>query len=96
MELIDKQKAIYIASGYCHWSNIPKELEKLPTVQVVPIPDNATNGDVIKAMFPDTTIYEETRGYGYMYSDVVRCAENYMLTYDKEWWNAPYKRSDAE
>ena len=96
MELIDKQKAIYIASGYCHWSNIPKELEKLPTVQAVPIPDNATNGDVIKAMFPDATIYEETRGYGYMYSDVVRCAENYMLTYDKEWWNAPYKRSDAE
>lgn len=37
MELIDKQKAIYIASGYCHWSNIPKELEKLPTVQAVPI-----------------------------------------------------------
>lgn len=36
MELIDKQKAIYIASGYCHWSNIPKELEKLPTVQAVP------------------------------------------------------------
>ena len=37
MELIDKQKAIYIASGYCHWSNIPKELEKLPTVQAIPI-----------------------------------------------------------
>ena len=36
MELIDKQKAIYIASGFCHPSNIAKELEKLPTVDAIP------------------------------------------------------------
>ena len=28
-EYITKEKAIEIASGYCHWTNIPKELEKL-------------------------------------------------------------------
>lgn len=37
MELIDKQKAIKIASGYCYMANIAKELEKLPAVDAVPI-----------------------------------------------------------
>lgn len=57
----------------------------------VEIAGNLTNGDVVKAMFPNATFYEDTHGYGYVYSDVVRCKENYMMTYDKEWWNAPYK-----
>lgn len=35
MELIEKAKAIEIASGYCHWSNIPEELEKLPTTEII-------------------------------------------------------------
>lgn len=34
-ELIDKAKAIEIASGICHWTNIPKELDKLPTTEIV-------------------------------------------------------------
>lgn len=31
-DLISRSDAIRVASGYCHWSNIPKELEKLPSV----------------------------------------------------------------
>lgn len=54
------------------------------------IPKDATNGDVIKAMFPNASIYEG-HGYGYVYSDVVRISENYMMTYDIDWWNAKYK-----
>ena len=50
----------------------------------------ATNGEVIKMMFPDASIYEG-HGYGYVYSDVVRIPENYMMTYDINWWNAKYK-----
>ena len=34
-EYITKEKAIEIASGYCHWTNIPKELEKLEPENVV-------------------------------------------------------------
>ena len=37
MELIEKEKAIEIADGYCHYTNIPKELEALPSIQAVPI-----------------------------------------------------------
>lgn len=33
-DLISRTDAIRVASGYCHWSNIPKELAKLPSVSV--------------------------------------------------------------
>jgi len=32
-DAISRAEAIRIASGYCHWSNIPEELAKLPSVQ---------------------------------------------------------------
>ena len=32
-DAISRAEAIWIASGYCHFANIPKELEKLPSVQ---------------------------------------------------------------
>ena len=32
-DAIDRQAAIRIASGYCHFTNVAKELEKLPSVQ---------------------------------------------------------------
>ena len=31
-DAISRKDAIRIASGYCHWSNIPEELAKLPAV----------------------------------------------------------------
>lgn len=43
----------------------------------ITIPKGATNGDVIKAMFPNM---EEPNFYG---------MKEYM--YDPNWWNAPYK-----
>lgn len=33
MDLIDRQSAIEIASGYCHPANIADELRKLPSAQ---------------------------------------------------------------
>lgn len=35
-DLIRRADAIRIASGYCHWTNIPAELAKLPSVTPVP------------------------------------------------------------
>lgn len=58
-------------------------------VRAVRIPDNATNGDVIKAMFPNATDYE--------YSDAFRLVSGHYIELDKlkvfdlAWWNAPYK-----
>lgn len=33
-DAISRKEAIRIASGYCHYTNIPKELEKLPSVHL--------------------------------------------------------------
>lgn len=38
-DAIDRQEAIRIASGYCHFTNVAKELEKLPSVQPEPLTD---------------------------------------------------------
>ena len=50
-----------------------------------PIPDNATNGDAIKAMFPNERIYKCQFGY-----DFEECS------FDEEWWNAPYQKDGKE
>lgn len=64
------------------------QIAKAPTVQAVPIPENATNGDVIKAMFPNIirtgTILSDKR-------------ENIIATnINLNWWDLPYKGSDVE
>ena len=46
-----------------------------------PIPEGATNGDMIKAMFPNISIYE----HGSTYSI------NNEYDFNSTWWNAPYK-----
>lgn len=53
------------------------------------IPDNATNGDMVKTMFPHYDIeVDEHKGYvRIFYSD-------FYTTYPLEWWNAPYKREE--
>lgn len=45
------------------------------------LPDNATNGDVIKALFPNISRYKNT------------LLENHSknILFDDTWWNAPYK-----
>ena len=49
------------------------------------IPSNATNGDVIKVMFPHYDIeIEEHKGYVRVFY------ENFYTTYPLRWWNAPY------
>lgn len=55
-----------------------------------PLPQNPTNGDVIKAMFNPYKIWE--------YEDSVRIymteedfwKADYQMNYDPSWWNAPY------
>ena len=46
-DAIDRQEAIRIASGYCHFTNVAKELEKLPSVQPVDKDINVSCKDAI-------------------------------------------------
>jgi hypothetical protein len=58
-----------------------------------PIPDNATNGDVVQMIFPY---------YSYERNDYVQSTEDYIvdsmecmehdLYFAYDWWNAPYKK----
>ena len=53
----------------------------------IPISDNVTNGDIIKAIFPNGDLHD----YDY-YDGYVIYKLNYRdFKFDKDWWNAPYK-----
>ena len=61
-------------------------VDKQLTVNVIPIPEGATNGDMIKAMFPSSEVRE-------IMDDLVHYTlDGYVGNYTtKDWWNAPYK-----
>ena len=49
-DLIRRSDAIRIASGYCHWSNIPAELAKLPSVNPIQCEDAISRQAVIDSL----------------------------------------------
>lgn len=49
-DLIDRQAAILIASGYCHPANVAKELAKLPSAQPEPCEDTISRKAAIDAI----------------------------------------------
>jgi len=53
-----------------------------------PIPDNATNGEVIKAMFHDAEIHLDG-------NDVFFHHMGFWIKYNIRWWNAPYQKGGA-
>lgn len=60
-----------------------------------PLPDNATNGDVIKTLFPNATIKMKVEhgssGWKFSPQIVVEFSETERNYFDEVWWNAPYK-----
>ena len=61
-------------------------------VDAIEIPEDATNGDMIKAMFPNCEQKEHmNNGYFEMYFDNDLRNASYMRV-SKNWWNAPYKK----
>lgn len=56
-----------------------------------PIPENATNGDVLKRLLYGKAIITE------FIHDVNISVNNTVVgQFDREWWNSPYKRGDTE
>lgn len=62
-----------------------------------PISDNATNGDVIKAMFPNIDFTEMTFTV-HATTSVISNGVKGNISYDfwKDWWNAPYKAESED
>ena len=57
------------------------------------LPDNPTNGDVIKMMFPTVDI--STNGMFGKEGTVFVHHKDHIIIFDLDWWNAPY-REDGE
>ena len=64
-------------------------------VDAIIIPDNATNGDMIKLLFPDTKTWEVQR-------DDIHCAYISfkdicgIISFPLSWWNAPFKKESGQ
>lgn len=56
-----------------------------------PIPDNATNGDVLKAMFPNIEVEEQSKDLFIVFNMDFQGTPFY-----KAWWNAPYQKGGKE
>ena len=91
--------------------DIPEEIiklckeDKVSTIKLsaeyfrngTPIPDNATNGDVVKAIFGYKRI-----SHFYDYPPLVDVYgldnndDNDFVTFYADWWNAPYQKGGKE
>jgi len=58
-----------------------------PTVEAIPIPKGATNGDIIKAIFPNFQCEDETE----YFHRLMNPNNTEFLKTSKNWWNSPYK-----
>ena len=88
-DLISREYLLSLASAEGAYDYVSaEEIAKAPAVPAIPIPDNATNGDVIKALFPRIKTKKFTT-----FLRVIEGEEYIPMTYD--WWNAPYKRGET-
>ena len=78
-----------MAEGFTQVSAL---IKREPPVTPIFIPNEATNGDVIMAMFPHAKI--RTNYYTYYVEVKLEYHSQYDtgLLFDKEWWNAPYQQ----
>lgn len=61
-------------------------------VDAIIIPNNATNGDMVKACYPNYKfeIDEYTDEYGLKIKEIF--TNNADIRFDLDWWNTPYKK----
>lgn len=65
----------------------------IPIHNAIIIPRGATNGDMIKAIFPNAKVNDSD--YTYCVEVKLEYHSQYLL-FDKKWWNAPYKGNLSE
>ena len=61
-------------------------LDRQPLISAIPIPEGATNGDMIKAMFPNAEYRKDILGNVFVVSD----AQLGYIAFRECWWDAPY------
>lgn len=69
------------------------QLAYAETVNAVLIPENATNGDMIKAVFPYIEIEDNCDMYYSVNIENLSIDKGLnTIGFRKDWWNAPYKK----
>lgn len=63
-----------------------KKINDTPTVNAIVIPEGATNGDMIMALFPNASVYEQNGGSTY--------SVNNEYNFNATWWDTPYKEGE--
>ena len=71
------------------FSNWFMDLEQLTSFDAIPIPEGATNGDIMKLVFPELEFKQGEDGISTMFMKMNNSAGIASLYVD--WWNAPYK-----
>lgn len=67
------------------------DIKNTPAVPAIPIPENATNGDVLKRLLYGKAIITEC------IHDVNISVNNTVVgQFDMEWWRNPYKRGETD
>ena len=75
------------------YAEIMNMIDVSSTVNAIPIPEGATNGDVVNAIFPDVIISESEDTVHLKYH-TVNSDPLFFVQVSKRWWNAPYKESE--
>ena len=88
MELINKSDVINITAETGALET-QSRVRQMPAI--INIPDHATNGDVINALFPNAKNIRVDGGYPLNY--IIEGEWHRNL---KEWWDAPYKAGDTD
>lgn len=88
MRLIDADKLLTKAQDYGEGQEKlilidPYYVKNAKTVQAIPIPDNATNYDVLKAVFGNTSAFR--------IKDTMEFEKGF-----ESWFSKPYKRGDSD
>ena len=65
------------------------------SLEEIELPKNATNGDVIKAKFPNYHI-QIGPGQVCLYYPVTEAYSGSWIRFDEEWWKAPYKAESED
>lgn len=78
--------------------DVKEIIDGLQPADVIEISKGATNGDVMKAIFPNIEVNEiKTNTGGYIevkYLDTTDACD--ATAFRKPWWNAPYKKEGEE
>lgn len=88
-----QQPKIPITKGFTYITidDAIRVVSERPTADAIPIPEGATNGDMIKAMFPDVIISESEETLHLKYH-TVNSDPLFFVQVSKRWWNAPYRK----